>query len=227
MTFPGTSLERQAEALARAQRHWQEPTVTRAWTIALTREAGTPGVELAREIGRRHHWPVYDRELIERIASEMGHHANLLDSLDEKHRSWLLEAVQSLTLAGPVSEAKFIRRLVETVLSLGAIGHCVIVGRGAAQILPPESTLRVRLVAAKEDRVAAAQRKRDLTRVQAERWVEETDRERARFVAEHFHKDPSDPSRYDLVLNMSRWSVEEAADLVLDALKKMEALIPV
>jgi cytidylate kinase len=224
MIMPGLNLERQAEALSKAQKHWEgERTTARPWLIALTREAGAAGAEVAREIGARLHWPVYDRELIERIAREMGLRSHLLESLDERHRSWLIEAAHSFTLAGPVSEGKFLKQLIETLLSLSTIGHCVIVGRGGAQILPAESTLRVRLVAAKEDRVSAAQRTLKLSHADAQRWVDETDQARTRFIKDHFSRDPNDPTRYDLVLNTSRWTVTECADLVIDALKRLEA----
>ena len=75
MITHASSLERQAEALARAQKHWEDVQPTkpvRPWTIAVTREAGTPGSAVAEEIGRRLSWPVYDRELIERIARRWG-----------------------------------------------------------------------------------------------------------------------------------------------------------
>ena len=229
MITPAFIVERQAAALARAQRHWQEEHeqpdkargTGRAWTIALTREAGARGALVAQEIGRRMNWPVYDRELVERIAREMGLRTSLLESVDERHKSWLLEGLEGLTIAGPVTETKFVKHLAETVLSLSALGHCVIVGRGAAHLLPMESTLRVRLVGPKDDRVQATMAQLHLAADQALAWVEQTDRDRARFVKDHFGKDPSDPSHYDLVLNSTRWTTEECADLIIAALKKL------
>ena len=47
--------------------------------------------------------------------------------------------------------------------------------------------------------------------------VETTDRERIAFIKDHFLKDPTDSRRYDLLLNTSRWSVMECADLILEA----------
>ncbi len=41
-----------------------------------------------------------------------------------------------------------------TLLSLGAHGECIIVGRGSAQVLPSATTLRVRLVAPLRDRAS-------------------------------------------------------------------------
>ena len=51
--------------------------------------------------------------------------------------------------------------------------------------------------------------------------MENTDRERAAFIKDHFLKDPADPRWYDLLLNVSRWSVMECADLIVDGLSRL------
>jgi cytidylate kinase len=223
-------LDRVTEALARAQRTWQarhgQPATcgtARGLTIALEREAGTFGTSLANELGRRLGWPVYDHELLERIAQEMGLRVSLLESVDERPQHWLQEAFRSFGDAPQVTENAYVRHLVETLLSLGAHGQCVIVGRGAAQILPPESTLRVRLVGPLRHRVVTAARRLHLSESDAARWVHDTDAERVRFVRGHFLKDPTDPAQYDLVLGTSRWSEDDCADLILQAARRLEA----
>lgn len=219
------NLERYASALEHAQRHWSlrrqqaAHETTPALTIALEREAGTFGTSLARQLGQRLGWPVYDHELLEVIAQEMGLRVQLLESMDERRQSWLQEAFQSLAEVPQVSEDAYVHHLVQTILSLGAHGQCILVGRGAAQILPPASTLRIRLVGEWSDRVAQAAQRLGLSREQAARWIEETDRERIRFVREHFLRDPTDPHLYDLVLNASRWSVAEAVELLVQAVQ--------
>ena len=54
--------------------------------------------------------------------------------------------MESSATAGPAASG-YVHRLIQTLLSLAAKGECVILGRGAAQALPPQTTLRVRLVA--------------------------------------------------------------------------------
>jgi cytidylate kinase len=225
-------LDRYAEALEHAQRHWRSRHAAEAGgattglTIALTREAGTPGTSVAEEVGRRLGWAVYDHELLRRIAEEMGLRVSLLESIEGRRPNWLTEAFQMATEVPAVSENRYARHLVETVLSLGVHGQCVIVGRGAAQILPVETTLRVRLVAPREDRILAAGRRLGLSADEAARWVAETDRERARFIREHFLRDPGDAHQYDLLLNTSRWSVAECAELIEQALRRLEKRSP-
>ncbi len=199
----------------------------RPFSVAIGREAGAGASAVAEELGRRLGWTVYDRDLVERIAREMGLRTSLVESVDERHMNWLEESVRSfLTALSEVpsfSESAYVRHLVETVMALGAHGEVVIVGRGCAHILPPETTLRVRLVAPFEFRVARAARKRGLDIRAATQRVQELDRERVHFIRDHFRKDPEDPRNFDLVLNTSRVPFGDSADLILDALRRMQA----
>lgn len=232
---PTTSSERMADALERALRHWQArmraetkpdsvtEAVPRPFTIAVSREAGANGPAIAHAVGECLGWPVYDKELVQNIAEEMGLHTKLLQSVDEKQMNWLQECLQAFSSAPSVSEMAYVRHLVETLLALAAHGECVIVGRGSAVVLPAETTLRVRLVGSVRERSEAIRQRFGSTKEEAERWVEKTDRERQRFVFDHFHINPEDPRHYDLVLNSLRFSVEECADLIVKALRHLQA----
>jgi cytidylate kinase len=223
------SPERHVQALERAQRHWQQrrqqagaeerPT---AVTITIAREAGARGSSVAREVGARLGWPVYDHELLEAIAREMGLRVSLLESVDERRQSWILESLETFGEASFVSENKYVRHLTQILLSLGSHGECVIVGRGAAQILPARTTLRVRLVGRLEDRIKNLAEMFGLSHDDATRKVEEIDRERVHFIKDHFQKDPTDLLQYDLVLNASRWTVPACAELIVCGLRQRQ-----
>jgi cytidylate kinase len=197
-----------------------------AFTVALSREAGANGALVARAVGERLGWSVYDRELLERVAAEMGQHATLLESLDERRQSWLAECLESFSSTPAVSEDSYVRHLLATVLALAAHGDCVIIGRGVPQVLPAATTLRVRVVAPLDVRVEAIRQRLGLDRAAAARWVEKTDDERARFVRYHFHKDPADPCGYDLILNSGRFAVAECSELIVEALHRLQAHAP-
>jgi len=131
--------------------------------------------------------------------------------------------VEAFAAASTVTEVTYFRRLLKLFLALGARGQCIIVGRGAMIALPDDTTLRVRVVASREDRAALIGRERGLDPTEAARYVESTDRERSRFIRQHFRKDLTDPMLYDLVLNASRLSVEECADIVIETLLRLQA----
>jgi cytidylate kinase len=200
------------------------------FTVAISREAGTTGTLLAREVGSRLGWQVYDHELLERIAGDMGLRTTLLDSIDERRQGWLTETFEAF-LSAPtesrwnpfLSESAYVHHLVKTVLALGAHGECVIVGRGAPFLLPAETTLRVRLVAPLKHRVATLSRRLGIPEREAAHRVRTLDRERKDFIQDHFSRDPTDPDNHDLIINVSRFSVGAAADLIVESLRRLEA----
>jgi cytidylate kinase len=210
------------------QLHVGQPEAPRrsAFNIAFSREAGSGGITVAREVGRRLNWPVYDQELLESLARELNVDVSILEDYDERPGSFLVDTIKSFSAAASVSEVTYFRRLVRMFQVLGARGECLVVGRGSTFVLPPDTTLRVRIVATREDRVSFIAKERKVSRVEAARFVDTTDRERQRFIKDHFHKDLPDPQNYDLIINRSRFSIEETAELVIEALQRMQARKP-
>jgi len=194
-------------------RNWAEGP-----TIAISRQVGARGTTIARVVGAKLGWPVYDHELLEKLAAEMEVGINWLKCRDERTSSWLQERLASLSGDPMMSDGSFRHHLIRVLFALACKGHCVIVGRGAAHTLPAATTLRVRLIGALEDRVRVMARQLNVDSEQAMRQVNRLDRERDRFVKQNFHRDPADPLQYDLILNSSRFENEEAADIIVKAL---------
>jgi cytidylate kinase len=137
---------------------------------------------------------------------------------DERQQSWLLDCIEAFASAPELSQGRYVRALIGVVRALGEQGRGVIVGRAAAYILPPASTLRVRLVGERDDRITQFSGRLHIKREQAAHQLEELGRERAHFIREHFHAEPDDHRHYDLVLNTSHWSPADCADFIQQAL---------
>jgi cytidylate kinase len=222
----GTS-DRVVEALARLNRYadtleGHAKGAPAPISIAISREAGSRGAEIARAVGARLGWPVYDHELLDRIAEQKGLSPRLLEHLDERYVGWLEEAVRAFCLREGGREGSYLKGLVELMASLGKAGHCVIVGRGGPHVLPSATTLRVRVIASRPFRVAVVQKSQNLSAAEAQRWVDAHDRERLRFADRHFGVNAADPGLYDLMLNSERLSVEECSSLIAQAAKALE-----
>jgi cytidylate kinase len=191
------------------------------FTVTISREVGALGTAVGHEIGQRLEWPVYDQEIINKIAEEMGKPSTHVRGVDEKHFNWLEECLAGLLSDYHVNPTSYLKHLIGTVRALGLKGKCVIVGRGANFILPPETTLRVRLIAELKDRIKVIGRLRGISDAEAARWIEKTENDRVRFVQATFGKDLANPLHYDLVLNTSRLSAAECADTVINTLHGM------
>jgi hypothetical protein len=211
-----------ARHLEQAAAHAERKPFT-AFTVALSRQVGARGTTIARALGKVLNWPVYDHELIERVAREMHIPDDRLKGIDEQPVSQVLEFMEAWSAARLVSEDAFVHHLLEVLFALGAHGECVIVGRGAAAVLPAGSTFRVRLVAPRNDRIDVMANQLGLPRKDAERRMDEIERNREQFVRSHIQKDLTDPVNYDLVLNSSRWRVEECAEVIAEGLRRMQA----
>ncbi len=194
----------------------------RQFTIAISRQRGARGSEVAEEIGRRLGWQVYDNKLVDEIAGDAQVQDMLVESVDERHKSWMIQCLEAFVGAPTLSEPAYAHRLVKVLLSLAAHGQCVIVGRGAAFFLPPKSTLRVGLVAPRKERTKRIAEEEQISETEAARQVKQIDHERQMFVKDHFHKDPHDMEHYDLVLNTSRYSDSQCADLIVEALARAQ-----
>jgi hypothetical protein len=231
MSVEPTVVDHRLELLRRqwrSQAPWDRareprPSPHLPFTVAISREAGAPGVEVARLIGQRLGWPVYDREILDLVAEESGLRRELLESVDERDRHWLIESIAAFGQHQPVSTPSFVHHLVKVLGALAARGNCVVVGRGATACLPRESTLRVRIVADIGDRVQRIAVDRGVGEDEAYGIANRIDRERAHFVSSHFHRDVNDAHNFDLVLNASRVSPETCAALAAQALHELQA----
>lgn len=214
-----------ALALIRSQTggdHAAKPPSPPAFTITISREAGALGSSVAAEIGRRLGWAVYDQDILDKVAEKLHSSPRRVEEVDERPTSWLADCLGGFLDKGHVGPDAYLRHLFVVVRGLGGAGHCVIVGRGANFLLPPETTLRVRLVASQEARANAVAERVGMPMDEAAEWVENTERERLVFVKKAFRADAADPHHYDLVLNTTRLSVEDAADFILDALRRLQ-----
>jgi cytidylate kinase len=192
------------------------------FSIAISRETGAGGKRLARALGARLGWNVYDHELLEEIAADLQVRVGLLEAVDERHVNWLQERMEAFAAVPYVSESAYVRQLIETLLSISVRGNAVIVGRGAAHILSHGSTLAIRVVSKFDDRVENLVRELSLARDASARLIRATDAQRVRFVRDHFQCDPTDPVQYDLVVNTSRFNIEQSVELVVEALEKRQ-----
>jgi cytidylate kinase len=115
--------------------------------------------------------------------------------------------------------------LIQGVI-LGAYdrGNMVIVGRGGQALLADKpDVLHVRLVAPLAERINRVQQQHSCTAAQARELIAERDRGMAKYLGEMFKVQPDDPQWYHLMINLGKWSLEEAAQLIVKAVEQLPA----
>jgi hypothetical protein len=199
------------------------PGIPAGLTVAISREAGARGGTIGRRVARKLGWQVFDQELLEYIAQEGVFRQEFTENLSPMALHWAEERLQELLRGGQLSQHPSLINLARVVLALGAQGRIVVIGRGAGCLLPPASTLHVRIVAPLEDRIAYLAQWERLTVEEAAERVRLRDQRRAEFITTHFHRQPTDPYQYDLLMNSSLLGEELCAELIAQSARAKEA----
>jgi hypothetical protein len=184
--------------------------------IALSREAGSRGANIARRTAKRLGWQIYDQELLDYIARE-GSAEEATSTLSPALARWAAEGAARCAATGRCSPEPAVLDLVGAVFGLAAAGNVVFLGRGAGWILPRESTLHVRIVAPEADRIAFLSQGLRMPLEDAARQLRHDDTRRRTFLEGCLHAAPDDPHAYDLVLNSGMLGEDLCVELILRA----------
>ncbi len=182
--------------------------------ITISRQMGSLGSQVAEAAAGRLGYRLVFRDLINQSARRAGVPEVALATIDE---------LGILGIKPSRADLQAYHRAVKQVmLELAQEGNVVIVGRAGQVILQDApGFLHVRIVAPKELRVLRTMEDKNLSREAAMAMVEKSDKARALYVQRNYHADLEDPSLYDLVINTGRFNVQEAAELVCAALKRL------
>jgi cytidylate kinase len=192
--------------------------------VTISRMFGAGGLTLAAELGNRLGWPVFDKELLQSMACDDQIHTRLYEALDERDVGWIENTLRWLMREG-VDKSQYFHQLGQTILALARKGHAIFVGRGADLLLPRDRGLRVELVATPEHCAQTLAERDNIGTALALAEVERIERERKEFLRTYFGKAVSSPTRYDLVLNTCCFTIDQAAELVQQALR-LRGMIP-
>jgi cytidylate kinase len=177
------------------------------------------------ELGKRLDWPVYDREILDLISKQSGLRTELLATIDEHDPHWLQETITSFGHPGELSSAGYAKHLKRVLATLATHGNCILVGRGATALLPPQTTLRIRIVEPLKTRTARIARQYHLSGKDAEKRTRQIDLERVQFIENHFRISINDPHGFDLTLNTALLSPSQCADLILPLVGMRQQLL--
>ena len=183
--------------------------------VAISREAGADGAGIARLIGDRLGWEVYDKNLLDQVAKRFGESRLMLDLVDETRGNWVVDLLGAWMDRKIVTHDKYFAHVSRVIQSLAHHGNAVFVGRGAWFLLPHHKTLAVRIVAPERYRMERIMEARKLSAAEARKFVEETDRGRREFIEHSFRQDVNDPHAYDLVLNVARLGTAGVVDQIV------------
>src|SRR5256712_10299967 len=151
--------------------------------LTISHQYGSGGSQIARDLGGRLQWPVWDKEIVRKIATEYQFSEPEVEVKDERVASFIEKLVDLLGLGGfataysilpprGLDDAK-LRYMTRTIVEdIARKGRAIIVGRGGNHILAKRpSTLHVFIFAPLEARVQRVIEMEKLTRSEAERRI--------------------------------------------------------
>ncbi len=187
--------------------------------IAISRQLGSGGDELAALLSTRLGWPVFDRQLLARIAAETHSSEPVVARHDERAGGVLDDMLAQLVIPDDPGRAAYVQEMIRAVREVAQRGAAIILGRGVNWFLDPAHGVRVRVVASATERMAALLRACPGAEADVRRQLAAHDAAQRAFIRQTFARDIDDPLGYDVVLNLGSLGLSRAADLVQAALE--------
>ena len=185
--------------------------MTKPPVIAMTREMGTLGKEVARRVAERLELEVVHHEMVETSGARQTLPTN---SEVKRH-------LHSQAEAADLPETRARRGGYRTpceILEIAARGGVVIRGWGATRLLRPiPHVLCVRVRAPMDFRIAQMVQRLGVDAATARREIARSDASHANVIRRMFASDWRKSQDYDLVLDTAHLGVETCADLLMQA----------
>ena len=187
-------------------------------TITISREPGSGGNVVAKQLAEKLNFDVFHQEVLLEIAKRADVSDKLLATLDEKGLSVLEDCISALVYDRHLWPDEYLKHLMKVIGAIGKHGRAIIVGRGANFIIPPGNRFRLRIVAPQNLRIANLVSTFDITEEDARRRIIRTESDRRAFIRKYFNADIADPINYDLVINTGELAIDKAVEAVIAAL---------
>jgi len=182
--------------------------------ITVSRQLGSHGGRIARALAGELGYDLVDKGVVNRVIRQYG--LTRLDAVyDRKLSVWELFNENSVTT---------IQMMNETIAAVAARGNVVILGRGGFRVLAGMADVLNVFVKA-DDKVRAERiAKRDRVSIEeAAKAIKDDDELRARFTRLFYSADWADESQFDLVVDTSTGSDDEAKAKIMEAVAVLPA----
>ncbi len=200
-----------------------EPTNLRYRFITISRDKGSLGDEIARLLGQRMGWLVYDKEILDYIARNSHVRQGLVEQLDEKAQNTVHETIQRflrMTEGGSFGIAEYYEALVKSLAYLSTKGAAILIGRGANFVMRGENRgLHLRIIASSRIRIERLSLRWRIPEVEARWRMEELDTQRRNFIRQHFKHNIDDPTFYDFIFNTDHLTPQQVVDAITPAVQ--------
>ena len=186
--------------------------------ITISREFGSGGRTIGREVAKKLGIPCYDQELIEKMAEESGFTKEYVESESENAAtaSWLGNAfAMDQNFGYPTNQDRLWTIQNKIIRELAEKESCVIVGRCADTILEGSADLlKVFIHADFDKRAKRIVEKYGETEVPTEKRLREKDKRRALYYQLYTDKTWGAVENYHIILDSGALGIETCVDVI-------------
>ena len=191
--------------------------------ITISRQFGSGGRTVGRQLAERLNIPFYDRELVKQVAEETGFDTKFIEENGEFSPS---KSIFSFAVSQGVpcmqnglSVSDFIFCMQRQVILKLAEKPCVIVGRGADYILKDrDDVFDVFIHASMENRADRIVRLYGESEKKPEQRLADKDKKRKIYYKHYTDREWGDAKNYDMCLDSGRIGIDKCVDLIIDAI---------
>ena len=202
--------------------------------IAISRQFGAGGRELGKQIAHKLEYYYADEDILEKAAVEVHVSPEWEKIVEMESGGKLQRYISKLNPFGqslmerPLTDKqryidgfKYVELMHSIITRIAEEGNAVIVGRGGQYILQDfEDAYHLLLIANEKDRVKFIVDKYNFSHKRAVQVVKTMEKRRVNLYSFFGRKDYDDLSLYNLTLNMSKLSMDQAKGLVHELIKK-------
>jgi len=194
--------------------------------FTISRQFGAGGKTLGKMIAETLGYTFADSSIIQMISKQANVSTNWVKSFEKEAGGKMSRAISSIVSKrmvdrilkderGYLDEKIYLDYLVLTIVQMADEGNSVIMGRGSQYILKGHpDVFHILLIDDMEDRVKFIMEKHNYSRNRAARLVNSEDKRRANLYRKLGKYDYDDPSLYHIVLNMGRFELQNAHDIL-------------
>lgn len=194
--------------------------------IAIEREYGSGGTQIAREAAKRCQIPCYGREILQAVADEQNIPISQIDAYEETISNSFLYSVYLLSKAQTgdpdmlTQEGHIYIAEQEVIKKFAEAGPAIFVGHCASEALKGKNgVLKVFIRANNEARSKRAIEEYGIPGHHVESTLQKFDRKRERYYYANTTHKWRDPDNYDLVLDSSTFGVSGCIDILAMVMK--------
>ena len=191
--------------------------------ITISRQFGSGGRTIGKEVAQKLGIPCYDQELIEKISEDTGLNAEFISAHTETTVYSTLIASAFNTYSASSTQDYLWDIQVKIITRLADEGPCVIVGRCADYVLDGNPDLfRVFLFSDMESKKKRIMELYSLTEKQAKDAIVKTEKTRRTYYNYYTDRTWGDVASYDLCLNVGKIGIDATIEIIKDYIVKKE-----